>query len=34
MSFSIPGGHYEWNAMPFGLKHAPSKFPEDNGSDF
>ena len=26
MSFSIPGGHYEWNAMPFGLKHAPSKF--------
>jgi len=22
----VPAGHYEWNVMHFGLKHAPSKF--------
>ena len=26
IAFSIPAGHYEWNVMPFGLKHVPSKF--------
>lgn len=25
-AFSVPAGHYEWNVMSFGLKHAPSKF--------
>lgn len=25
-AFNIPAGHYEWNTMPFGLKHAPSEF--------
>ena len=25
-AFSIPVGNYKWNVMPFGLKHAPSKF--------
>ena len=26
IAFNIPPGHYEWNVMPFGLKHDPSKF--------
>jgi len=25
-TFNVPFGHYECNFMPFGLKHAPSKF--------
>lgn len=25
-AFSIPTWHYEWNFLPFGIKHAPSKF--------
>jgi len=25
-AFSVPAGHYEWNAMHFGLKNSPAKF--------
>ena len=25
-AFNVSIGHYGWNVMPFGLKHAPSKF--------
>ena len=25
-TFTVPFGHYEWNVMLFGLKHALSEF--------
>ena len=26
IAFSVPGGHNEWNVMPFGIKNALSHF--------